>query len=86
MRLVTSDVDGVYGEVILDDERRIQVLFTDNSGDKGDGVSIERGGSSSFAFFVFVPTDVYDTLVEIHSLDIFNAALIRVCGLLEPGL
>ena len=86
MRLVTSDVDGIYGEVILDDERRIQVLFADDSGDKGGGISIERGGSSTFAFFVFVPTDIYDTLVEVHSLDIFNAALIRVCGLLKPGL
>ena len=83
MRLVKSDVDGIYGTVsTIDDRMRVQVLFSDISGDRDDGISIVDGGGSSFEFFVFVPTAIFETLIDIHSLDVFDEALIRVCEFL----
>jgi len=80
VRLRKSEVEGIYGTVsTVDDRVKIQVLFSDISGEQDDGISIVEGGVSEFEFFVFVPRAIYNTLVDIHSLDVFDRSLIRVC-------
>lgn len=83
MRLIKSDTEGVYATVsTIDDTVKIQVLFSDISGAQDDGISIVDGGASSFDFFVFVPVAIFDTLVDIHSREVFDKALVRVCEFL----
>ena len=80
MRLIRSDDDGIYATVsTIDDRVKIQVLFSDISGEEEDGISIVEGGASVFEFFVFVPRAIFNALVDIHSVEVFDDALIKVC-------
>jgi len=58
----------------------IRVLLSED----GDAIHIERGGTSVYSFFVFIPVSVRDQLVSEHSEVVFQKALIRVCELLQP--
>lgn len=81
MRLILSDEPSVYGTVITT-HGEIQVLLVEDSDD--GGIHVERGGPSSFLFFVLVPVEVQAQLVEMHSESVFREALMRVCELLQP--
>ncbi len=86
MELTYSKDEGIYGTVASDDGTvRIQFLFSDISGERDDGISIVEGGNSLFEFFVFIPRAIYQTLIDIHSKEVFDESL-RVVAEMLIGL
>ena len=86
MRVDHSDEDGVYGQVTLDSGNTFQVLFADEGGEYGDGIAFISGGESAFFFFVFLPPSIYETLVSVHSREVFDEALAISCKAAEERL
>jgi hypothetical protein len=82
MKLRLSNEPGVYGTVNTT-LGEIQVLLSE--GETDDGIRIERGGPSTFSFFVFIPTGLREDLVAIHSEEVFQEAVVRVCELLDQA-
>ena len=77
---------GEYG-VITTDDSKIKVLFTDVPDISVEpGISIVHGVGSKYKFFVFVPVEVYEALVLVHSDDLFLSSLIALCVRLGDGV
>lgn len=83
-RLILSDEPGVFGELVTD-KTNIQVLFSYGTEQNIDhGIHVANGGASRFDYFVTVPKDLYETIVELHNEGTFLEALRRMVELLEP--
>ena len=79
-----SDEPGVYGELVTD-KTTIQVLFSyGTEGDIDHGIHVTKGAKSQFDYFVTVPRDTYETIVEAGNEETFIEALKRMMELLEP--
>ena len=76
---------GEYGTVTTD-TAKMKILFTDVPDiSKEPGISIVHGVGSVYKFFVFVPVDVYEALVLVHSEEKFLSSLLALCVRLDEG-
>ena len=83
-RLVKSDEPGVYGTVTTG-LFSIQVLFSyGTEGEIDHGIHVTKGAKSQFDYFVTVPVDVFDAIVDVENEEVFIEALRRMFKLLEP--
>ncbi len=83
-RLIKSDEPGVYGTVTTG-LFSIQVLFSyGTEGDIDHGIHILKGTKSQFDYFVTVPIDTFDKIVDVHNEEVFIETLRRMFELLEP--
>lgn len=82
--IIKSDEPGVFGEITTG-KVTIQVLFSYGTEDNIDhGIHVTKGMRSRYDFFVTVPIDTYDTIVEMHNEGVFIEALRKMTELLEP--
>ena len=83
-RVIRSDEPGVYGQIISG-LFKVQVLFSYGTEDNIDhGIHVTKGAKSQFDYFVTVPIDTYESIVEVGNDDTFIEALRRMMELLEP--
>jgi len=83
--LELSDVEGVYGTVTIEDTP-MRVLFTDiPDKTKPPGITIVNGVGSVYKYFIFVPVEVFEALVEVRGERAFREALHRLCVSLYQG-
>ena len=80
--MILSEEPMVHGTVVAADNSEIQILFSEGLTD--DGIRILPGGESSFEWFIFIPTELHEILVDMHSEAVFDEAVLKVCELLNP--